>query len=270
MIPLFVLAACASAAIPSYAGNQRVNPGEGDAFESIIGEYTHSRAVDGTVVVCSLRTDKTFVYDAKRSRVRYLPASTFKILNSLILLQEGAVKNEKDVVRWDGVSRDIPAWNADQTMQSAFASSCVWFYHECSKKLSVQKYNSWLTLAGYGNMTAGSNDKPFWLYGSLRISAEEQINVMKNFYFEKYPFKKEYYCAVKAMMVADKNDAYVLRAKTGTTPAENKPVIGWYVGYVETGKDVWFFACNIDMKGPEYGGYRREMTYRALKAIGAI
>jgi beta-lactamase class D len=39
---------------------------------------------------------------------------------------------------------------------------------------------------------------------------------------------------------------------------------------VETSDDVWFFACNIDMKNNEYGKLRKEMTFYALKAAGAI
>jgi len=241
-----------------------------DRFESEVGAFASEHAVEGTVVITSLRNEKTFIFNHKRSQERFLPASTFKVVNTLILLQEGAVSDENAVLRWDGVSRDVSAWNADQSLQSAFASSCVWFYHSQSKKIPMRKYTSWLDILKYGNRTSGGNDKPFWLYGSVRISAAEQIEVMRNVYFEKYPFKKEYYRIVKEMMIADKTDTYVLRAKTGTTPSEHKPVTGWYVGYIETGDDVWFFACNIEMKNKEYGKLRKEMTLHALKAAGAI
>ena len=46
-------------------------------------------------------------------------------------------------------------------------------------------------------------------------------------------------------MKVDENEKYCVRAKTGVVGSVT-PKIAWYVGYLETKDDVWFFACNID------------------------
>jgi beta-lactamase class D len=52
------------------------------------------------------------IYNLKRfTDSAYLPASTFKIVNSLIGLQTGVITNEKMVIPWDGVVRPNADWN---------------------------------------------------------------------------------------------------------------------------------------------------------------
>src|SRR3954471_23368795 len=59
----------------------------------------------------------------------YLPASTFKIVNSLIGIETGRITNENMVIKWDGVTRFYPLgdtaveWNKDLTMTQAFKAS---------------------------------------------------------------------------------------------------------------------------------------------------
>ena len=58
----------------------------------------------------------------------HIPASTFKIPNTLIALEEGVIKDQFEVIKWDGVVRQYAPWNADQTLATAFSRSCVWCY----------------------------------------------------------------------------------------------------------------------------------------------
>ena len=96
----------------------------------------------------------------------------------------------------------------------------------------------------YGNSKTGEHVDSFWLDGDLRISAIEQIDVLKNIYREKYTFDSKNYKILKTLMIVDKNESYIVRAKTGVVGSMS-PNIGWYVGYIETNDDVIFFACNI-------------------------
>src|SRR6476659_6673722 len=51
------------------------------------------------------------IYNLPRYRdSAYLPASTFKIINSLIGLQTGIISNENMVIKWDGIARR-PEWD---------------------------------------------------------------------------------------------------------------------------------------------------------------
>ena len=85
--------------------------------------------IDGTIVIESLNTKKIYIYNDKRAKNLYSPASTFKIPNTLIALNEGIVTKDSVIV-WDKKIREYESWNKDQTLLTAFKSSCVWCYQE--------------------------------------------------------------------------------------------------------------------------------------------
>lgn len=46
--------------------------------------------------------------------------------------------------------------------------------------------------------------------------------------------------------------------------------IGWYVGYLETSSEVWFFAANFAVPDKKDLPLRQELTREALKTKGII
>lgn len=237
--------------------------------EQFLQAYMNNNNITGTVVIESLNGHKTHIYNKKRSTEKFLPASTFKIPNTLISLQENVLKDENEIIKWDGHQWDFPDWNKDQNLKIAFQASCVWFYQELAKKVGNDKYLTYLKTLNYGNMKTGTSVDSFWLDGDLKISAVEQIDFLKNVYLEKFSFDKRNYRILKSIMITDQNEKYILRAKTGTTARVN-PSIGWYVGFIETKTDVYFFACNIDLIKPEDAKFRKEIIYTALRELKII
>jgi len=59
--------------------------------------------INGTLVLSSLDNEKNYIYNTKRALTQYIPASTFKIPNTLIALQEQVIKDEYETIKWDGV-----------------------------------------------------------------------------------------------------------------------------------------------------------------------
>ena len=220
--------------------------------------------VEGTLVLESLNTKKVDIYNEKRANTSFSPASTFKIPNTLIALNEGVV-NKDSIIVWDKKVREFDAWNKDQTLQSAFKSSCVWCYKEFASKIGVEKYKKYLKELNYGNKTIGKDVTDFWLDVSLKITAFEEIRFLKQLQANNLSFKQEDINLLKELMIDEKSENYVVRAKTGW---EGK--YGWYVGYVETKNDVWFFALNIDTKTKEDLAKRKALTLEALKIKGII
>ena len=82
----------------------------------------------GTIVVADWRTTDRPVmfFDQERAARRYSPASTFKIPHTLFALDAGAVRDEFQVFKWDGVPRSFSGHNADQTLRSAMRFSTLW------------------------------------------------------------------------------------------------------------------------------------------------
>ena len=117
----------------------------------------------------------------------------------------------------------------------------------------------------YGNKKIGDEITRFWLDESLEITTFEQIKFLKRLYTNDLPFKIEDINTLKEIMIDEKNEDFIIRAKTGW---EGK--YGWYVGFVETKNDVWFFATNIDTKSKDDLAKRKEITLEALKIKGII
>ncbi len=231
--------------------------------------YIDDKQINGTIIVSSLNTGKEYIINKERAEERFLPASTFKIPNTLIALQAGVVKDEYEVIKWDGKDKGISEWNKDQTLKTAFSASCVWFYQELAKEVGLEKYADYLNDINYGNKETGSKVDTFWLDGDIRISAKEQVKFLRNVYEEKYDIEKVHYQVLKNIMVEESTPEYILSGKTGWAQRVT-PQIGWYVGYLETHEDTWFFACNLNIIQYEDEKYRKELVLRYLKDLQLI
>lgn len=212
----------------------------------------HEFGVDGSFLLYDLHADKYLMFNPGQIDTPFLPASTFKIFNSLVSLETGAIPDENAVIKWDGVVREIENWNHDTDLKDAFKNSTVWFYQELARRVGAGRMKKWLDDVGYGNAdTSGGVDR-FWLTGGLRITPREQIGFLVRLYKEDIPFSTRTIETVKRIMIAEEFPAYVLRAKTGWTQ-QNGQNIGWYVGYLERDRNVYFFAtciqCETDANG---------------------
>lgn len=239
------------------------------AEDSGIAKLFTDRNLNGTIVISSLDGNTTYMHNEERANTRLLPASTFKIPNTLIALEEKAVANEREIINWDEKDKGLEAWNKDQSLATAFQTSCVWFYQELAKRVGIASYDRYLREMNYGNAKLGGELTTFWLEGDLRISATEQVAFLKKIYKREYPFRSSYYDVLAKLMIVEQSPTCTVRAKTGWAARIN-PQVGWYVGYVESGGRVWFFATNIDVSCPEDNHFRQLITYEALKLKGIM
>jgi len=80
-----------------------------------------TKGVNGTLIISSLNGDYNYIYNKKRSIKQYLPASTFKLPNTLIALDENIIEDENEIIKWDGKKRTYDAWNKDQSLSDQIA-----------------------------------------------------------------------------------------------------------------------------------------------------
>lgn len=233
------------------------------------GRFFQAAGVEGTLVIVKDGSGKTLVHDAKRASEGFLPASTFKIENACIALETGVVSGPDEVFTWDGVKRSVEAWNKNLTLREAFAVSCVPVFQEIARRIGEERMRKYVKASGYGNMDISGGLDTFWLEGNLRIRALEQVAFLKRLKHELLPFSKRTMDAVKDVMVSMKGEGWTIRAKTGWA-TKDKPGVGWWVGWVERGADVWYFALNIDMEKMEQAKARQEVVLAALKAEGVL
>lgn len=217
------------------------------------------------------QSKKYFRYNESRCAERFLPASTFKIPNSLIGLETKVIENENYVIKWDVVNRWNKDWNRDHSLSSAIKFSVVPYYQELARHVGREQYKKWLDANSYGNQVIGDKVDAFWLDNSLKISADEQIAFLKRFYDYELPFSRRTIDIVKKIMSEEKYKHSVLKYKTGTGTKEDGTFIGWLVGYVEKEKNVYLFAFNIEAKSfIEVRKHRDEKSRNILKHLKII
>lgn len=228
-----------------------------------LDEPFRKAGVEGVTVVYDLRTGRTVTNDPVRAKTRFVPASTFKIMNSLIAFETGVAADENEFMKWDGVKRRVESWNRDMTLRDAMRVSAVWYYQEIARRIGAGRMQEWIDRTGYGNREIGSKIDQFWLEGPLRISPVEQIDFLVRLYRDELPFSKRSMKRVRDIVPAEG----AIRGKTGWADSYD-PDIGWYVGWMEADGTTYFFATNVDMPGGNRDAAKRiPITKEVLRLV---
>jgi beta-lactamase class D len=236
-------------------------------------KYFDGNNVTGCFALLNNATGKFTVYNLKRYRdSSYLPASTFKIVNSLIGLQTGKISNDSMVIKWDGIKRQVAEWNKDLTMYEAFRVSAVNYYQEVARRIGKDTMQFWLDSLGYGTKKITTSVDSFWLDNSIKVTPDEQLGLVKKLYFNQLPFFKTYQEMVKNAMLFENNANYRLAYKTGWGFTEQGHSLGWVVGWVEENKHPYFFVLNLESADPKFDMWRIRMKILKdiLKELGFL
>jgi len=238
-----------------------------------LGKYFSENKVTGCFALMNNGTGKFTVYNLARYRdSSYMPASTFKIVNSLIGLQTGKITSDKMVIKWDGIQRPFESWNKDLTMYEAFRASAVPYYQEVARRIGKDTMQFWLDSLSYGTKKINSAIDTFWLDNSLKITPDEQLGLVKRLYFDQLPFYKTYQEMVKNAMLFEDNATYRLGYKTGWGFWNEKTGkhIGWIIGWIEENRHPYFFVLNIESPDRNFDmvNVRMKMLKEILKEQG--
>jgi beta-lactamase class D len=235
---------------------------------------------NGAFVLYDLKENHYIRYNEQRCRERFSPKSTFKIPNSLIGLETGVIRDADFTIAWnrqkyppqDNWNQEpFRHWAQDHTLRSAIKHSVVWYYRELALRVGKQRMKKYVTAFNYGNETISKDIDNFWLDNSLKISADEQVEFLKEFYAGRLPVSKRATEIVKDILVLENTPAYKLSAKTGGGSIAEGKYIGWFVGYLETKGKVYFFATNIE--GASFAEIREkriELSKEILAALGYL
>lgn len=225
----------------------------------------------GSVLIYDLNNNSYYSNDFKWANSGQLPASTFKITNSLIALELGIVEDKNTVFKWNGEQRMFDIWEQDLTFKQAFHYSCVPCYQKIARKIKSKQMNKFIEKFNYGTMEIhADNIDNFWLIGHSKISQFEQIKFLKKLYHSQLPISTRTEQIFKKMFIVKQTDNYILRAKTGLSVNQDK-YNGWYVGYIESNNNVYFFATNISPANKydnKFNNKRKSYTIKVLEQLG--
>jgi beta-lactamase class D len=243
--------------------------------KDIFGRHFQELGIEGSIVIYDLNKDRVYQHNPQRNNTAFLPASIFKILNSLIALETKVIPNELAILTWDGIPRSVPEWNRDLNMREAIKFSAVWFYQVLARRVGHDRMQQWVERVDYGNRKIGTKEyiDKFWLEGDLRITPEEQIKFLRRLYNNDLPFSAKSIATVKDILVLEQTPDYTLSGKTGWVGFETQktiPQVGWFVGYLEQNKNVYFFATNIEMHNKKDAKVRIDLTRRCLKDLALL
>ncbi len=240
-------------------------------IDASLKHFFDENHVNGTFAMFNNGTGEFTVYNLKRYRdSAFLPASTFKIVNSLIGLQTGKITNDSMIIKWDGIERQVKEWNKDLSMYEAFRVSAVPYYQEVARRIGRDTMQFWLDSLSYGTKKITSRIDTFWLDNSLKIKPDEELGLVKRLYFHQLPFFDTYEDIVKRAMLFDDNSNYKLSYKTGWGQTEKGNQLAWIVGWIEENKHPYFFVLNFESidASADIPAIRMKMLKGILKQLG--
>jgi beta-lactamase class D len=234
--------------------------------------FFDSNKVQGTFGMFNNGSGTFTVYNMPRFKdSAFSPASTFKILNTLIGLETGRIPNDSFVCKWDGQQRMLDSWEKDMTYYEAFRLSCVPCYQELARRIGQDTMQKYLDTLFAGTQKITTSIDQFWLDNSMKVSCDQQLGLMKKLYFGQLPFQDRSMRIVRNMMLFENTDKYTLSYKTGLGVKENGNSVAWVVGWIEENKHPYFFVLNLesaDKKMEEMVAVRMNILKGILKQQG--
>lgn len=242
-------------------------------------------ARDGCFVLSQISTGKIIEeYNSKRCTERFSPCSSFKIAAALMAFEKGILKDDNQVVKWDGVKRDREELNQDQTPYSWMKNSAMWVTQWITPQLGIDTIGTFLKKFAYGNQDFSGGITTAWQTSTLKISAHEQSQFIRNLWLGSLPVSKQTIDLTKKIIFIKKlGSNSELYGKTGTgclvghdcDKLPGKRMIGWFVGVLKNEKEEYAFAANAsdlepDPKDRPAGPRLRETTIDLLTKLGLV
>lgn len=221
----------------------------------------------GCAVVYDLNADQYTVYNEPEVTRRVPPCSTYKIYSALNALEQGIITPESNTVSWDGTEYSFDIWNQDQTLNSAMQGSVNWYFQTLDKKAGTAQMEDFFTEIGYGDGNLGDDPDSYWNGSGIKISALEQVDLLVNLYSNTFGFGDANIAAVKESMVLNDTGLY---GKTGTGRLNGVNIAGWFVGFIETSSNTYFFAVYLNDDSGADGALAYETALTILKSMNII
>jgi bla regulator protein BlaR1 len=231
-------------------------------LSSNFGNYT------GSFVLYDQATDKWNIYNIDNASTRIPPNSTYKIYDALLGLESGIITPEHSTFTWNGEPCPFDSWESDQDLTSAMHNSVNWYFQAIDSQAGFQSVKTFLQTINYGNQNTGTNLNLYWTDFSLKISPIEQVELLQNFYQNNFHFDRKNIQAVKNALLLSTTSSGSLYGKTGTGRVNGKDVNGWFVGYIESDNNTYYFATNIQAPSNATGSQATEITETILSDFG--
>lgn len=221
--------------------------------EQIIDYNKEFNGISGCMVIYDTLNDIYYFYNKEQCQIPVSPLSTFKIVATIIGLENNVIENNTSTMNYNGTKYSIEQWNDNLTLAEAFQNSCVWYFRQVIDTVGKERVQENLNNLHYGDCDisewggSGVNPLPelngFWLESSLNISPLEQIEVLYNLFEGKTSYSSDDLKILKDIMfVTDDENGSRIYGKTGTGYNGK----AWFVGFSENNTKRKYFALYLD------------------------
>jgi beta-lactamase class D len=236
----------------------------------------------GCFLLYNLRTGTFEKKMGETCQQRFPACSTFKVPLAVMTFDSKVLKDEKQILKWDGKKRFLETWNQDQNAASWMTYSVIWFSQKLTPKLGKKRIQKYLQDFQYGNQDISTGITEAWLQrpnnpeGFLGINAYEQVDFMKKLWRNELPVSKESMELTQQITFLEISpNGYKLSGKTGSNFYDDhqKLQLGWFIAHISKGDNEYIAVTNFnDVKPIEttsFGGSRaKEITKTQLKEAG--
>lgn len=209
----------------------------------------------------------TKVINEENCKERVVACSTFKVPLAVMAFDAGILKDENQILKWDGKKGDRPELNQDHNAKTWMLNSVVWFSQRLTPQLGEEKFKKYLKDFHYGNENLSAGITEAWLVrpGSketaLNISPYEQVEFMKNLWNDTLPASKRAMQLTRDITYLETSpQGFKLSGKTGSSGFEKtrKQRLGWFITHIERGQQKYIAVTNFSDLTPKekqsYGG----------------
>ncbi|GAB5536576.1 MAG: oxacillin-hydrolyzing class D beta-lactamase OXA-50 [Rubricoccaceae bacterium] len=262
------ISACATPdASPARAGDSGEIGAATDTLRPDWASVFEAEGAVGTFVLYDPATGHTQRHNPERAATRFTPASTSKIFNALVFLDQGVVSDPDSMHAWDGVERWADSWNQNHSLRTGVEVSAVWLFQRLALEVGQGGYDEVFARQPYGNSTMGDTLQMAWLNGSLQISADEQIAFIDALRSGELAFSTQDQATVRDLMpLLAEGAGWSLEGKTGWGLRGDDPDIGWIVGWVTRPEGDWVYAMNAE----EAPGQEFDIMRGRLRIVRAV
>lgn len=215
--------------------------------------------LNGAAVAYDASDGQYMIYNRDAALNRRSPCSTFKIISSLIALENGIIEPENSTRKWSGEVFWNEDWNKDIDFNEAFRTSCVWYYRQVVDVIGRDRMQKELDKLQYGNcdmsdwegrLNTNNNNRAltgFWIESSLLISPWEQVEVMKRIFDDNSDYAEKTKNELKqVMLVPGQEQADIsVYGKTGMGAADGIAVDAWFTGFAERAEGKLYFCVYL-------------------------
>lgn len=219
---------------------------------------------DGCFVLYNRHDDSWKIYNIEHATTRISPDSTYKIYSALFGLEENIITPKNSLIHWNNKRYIFNAWNKDHNLYTAMDSSVNWYFQTIDNELGKYNIKKYIHKLNYGNGNVNDDLASYWMESVLKISPIEQVELLSKLYNNTLEFKQENINTIKQSICLSSSENGNFYGKTGTGRVNEQDINGWFIGFIETSNNTYYFATNINSNRNATGSTASKITMSIL------